>query len=64
MVQARSSIAISMEKKITLWINSLGIENHEVPLVQFQMQIKGGMLLENPTKIGVSNMLSITDKRN
>jgi zinc protease len=32
----------------------LGIENHEVPLVQFQMQIKGGMLLENPTKIGVS----------
>ena len=36
----------------------LGIENHEVPLVQFQMQIKGGMLLENPTKIGVSNMLA------
>jgi hypothetical protein len=48
MVQARSSIAISMEKKN--WINSLGIENHEVPLVQFQMQIKGGMLLEKPTK--------------
>jgi zinc protease len=44
--------------KKTLWINSLGIENHEVPLVQFQMQIKGGMLLENPTKIGVSNMLA------
>jgi zinc protease len=44
--------------KKTLWINSLGIENHEVPLVQFQMQIKGGMLLENHTKIGVSNMLA------
>jgi len=35
-----------------------GIENNEVPLVQFQMQLKGGMLLENPEKIGVSNLLA------
>lgn len=35
-----------------------GIENEEVPLVQFQMQITGGMLLEDPEKIGVSNLLA------
>jgi zinc protease len=35
-----------------------GIENNEVPLVQFQMQIKGGLLLENSDKIGVSNLLA------
>ena len=35
-----------------------GIENYEVPLVQFQIQLQGGMLLENPDKIGVSNLLA------
>jgi len=35
-----------------------GIENDEVPLVQFEIQLKGGMLLENPNKIGVSNLLA------
>ena len=39
-------------------IQLFGIENNEVPLVQFQMQIRGGMLLENPNKIGVSNLLA------
>ena len=39
-------------------ISLLGIENYEVPLVQFLFQIKGGMLLENASKIGVSNMLA------
>lgn len=49
----------------TVWKETLasglklyGIENSEVPLVQFQMQINGGMLLENPDKIGVSNLLA------
>lgn len=36
----------------------LGIQNSEVPLVQFQLQIKGGMLLDDPSKVGVSNMLA------
>lgn len=39
-------------------IKLFGIENNEVPLVQFQIQIKGGMLLENQDKIGVSNLLA------
>ncbi len=48
-----------------VWKNELSsgiklyfIENTEVPLVQFQIQLKGGMLLENPDKIGVSNLLA------
>ncbi len=39
-------------------IKLYGIENNEVPLVQFQLQIYGGMLLEQPDKIGVSNLLA------
>jgi zinc protease len=46
------------KSKLSSGLNVLSIENHEVPLVQFQVQIKGGMLLEDPNKIGVSNMLA------
>ncbi|SHM34205.1 M16 family metallopeptidase [Flavobacterium xanthum] len=46
------------KSKLSSGLNVLGIENQEVPLVQFQLQIKGGMLLEESDKIGVSNMLA------
>jgi zinc protease len=46
------------KSKLSSGLNVLGIENQEVPLVQFQLQIKGGMLLEDSDKIGVSNMLA------
>ncbi|MES2853639.1 MAG: pitrilysin family protein [Bacteroidota bacterium] len=46
------------KSKLSSGLNVLGIENHEVPLVQFQLQIKGGMLLENTDKVGVSTMLA------
>lgn len=39
-------------------IKVFGIENTEVPLVQFEMQIKGGLLLEQKSKVGVSNLLA------
>ncbi|PQB04184.1 M16 family metallopeptidase [Aureitalea marina] len=39
-------------------IRVMGIENNEVPLVQFEIQIDGGLLLEDQGKIGVSNMLA------
>ncbi|WP_296381267.1 pitrilysin family protein [Winogradskyella sp.] len=39
-------------------IKVFGIENTEVPLVQFEMQIDGGLLLENKDKVGVSNLLA------
>ncbi len=35
-----------------------GITNSEVPVVQFQLEIKGGLLLEDPDKVGVSNLLA------
>jgi len=35
-----------------------GIENGEVPLVNFQLSFRGSLLLENPDKVGVSNLLS------
>ncbi|MDO1501136.1 pitrilysin family protein [Winogradskyella maritima] len=35
-----------------------GIENDEVPLVQFQIQMDGGLLFETKDKVGVSNLLA------
>ncbi|WP_299767549.1 pitrilysin family protein [uncultured Dokdonia sp.] len=39
-------------------IKVYGIENKEVPLVQFQLSFDGGLLLENPEKVGVSNLMA------
>jgi zinc protease len=47
-----------METKLPSGLNLIGIENYEVPLVEFQLQIKGGLLLEEVSKIGVSNILA------
>ncbi|UJH92377.1 insulinase family protein [Antarcticibacterium sp. 1MA-6-2] len=35
-----------------------GITTNEVPLVQFSLEMEGGLLLENPEKVGVSNLLA------
>ncbi|WP_242693232.1 M16 family metallopeptidase [Sabulibacter ruber] len=34
-----------------------GIEQNELPLVQFSIQIKGGMQLDEPTKIGTASLV-------
>jgi zinc protease len=57
MVKVLMSYCQSMETKLPSGLNLIGIEN-EVPLVEFQLQIKGGLLLEEVSKIGVSNMLA------
>jgi zinc protease len=44
-------------------LNVLGIENHEIPLVQFQLQIKGGMLLEETNKIEELEYAGRTDDK-
>ncbi len=44
----------TMPSGLKLW----GIQNGEVPLVQFQLGIRGGMLLEDPSKVGVSNLMA------
>jgi zinc protease len=36
----------------------LGIEDREVPLVQFELRVKGGLLAEDPERIGVANLLA------
>jgi zinc protease len=46
------------EEKLEKDLEIYGITNSEVPLVQFMLEIKGGMLLEDPSKIGVSNLLA------
>ncbi len=35
-----------------------GIENYELPLVNFELVLAGGLMLENPEKTGVSNLLA------
>ncbi len=47
-----------MEPKLANGIQVLGIENSEVPLVQFELVIDGGLLLEDPNKVGVSNLMA------
>ena len=46
------------KKELDSGIKVFGIENDEVPLVQFEMQIAGGLLLENTGNVGVSNLLA------
>lgn len=46
------------EKNLPSGLEILGITNSEVPLVQFSLEMDGGMLLEEPSKIGVSNLLA------
>ena len=36
----------------------VGIENKEVPLVQFEIAIDGGLLLDKPEKVGVANLMA------
>ena len=46
------------QEELSSGIEVYSIENNEVPLVQFELQLNGGMLLENSEKIGVSNLLA------
>ena len=44
------------EGKLDNGIQVFGIENTEVPLVEFEIRIKGGQLLESMDKLGVANL--------
>jgi zinc protease len=35
-----------------------GIENTELPLVQFNLRLEGGLLLDQPDKVGVANLVA------
>ena len=44
--------------KLTNGLQVYGIENAEVPLVQFELIIDGGLLLEDMNKVGVANLMA------
>lgn len=46
------------EGKLNNGLRVYGIQNDEVPLVQFEMQIDGGLLLEDINKVGVANLMA------
>ncbi|MDT0645272.1 pitrilysin family protein [Zunongwangia sp. F260] len=46
------------EANLPSGISVSGIKNTEVPLVKFALQMKGGLMLEDPDKVGVSNLLA------
>ena len=46
------------EEKLNSGLEVYGIENDEVPLVNFQVSFRGSLLLETPKKVGVSNLLA------
>lgn len=52
-------------KNPVIWTNKLsngmtiyGIENAELPIVQFSLILKGGILVDEPSKIGISNLVT------
>jgi len=46
------------EETLSSGLKAYGIKNDEVPLVQFSLSIQGGLLLEDPEKVGVSNLMT------
>lgn len=55
---AEAKIPAVWESKLSNGTRIYGIENSEVPLVQFEIVMDGGQLLEDINKIGVSNLLA------
>ncbi|MDT0650303.1 M16 family metallopeptidase [Autumnicola edwardsiae] len=46
------------EANLPSGLNVSGIKNTEVPLVKFALEMRGGLMLESPDKVGVSNLLA------
>ncbi len=46
------------ESKLSNGMRVYGIQNTEVPLVQFEIAIDGGLLVEDINRVGVSNLLA------
>ncbi len=44
------------ESKLSNGMRVFGIENDEVPLVQFNISIKGGLLMDDINKVGIANL--------
>ncbi len=46
------------ETKLSNGLDVYGIENYELPLVEFEISIKGGLMLEDPEKTGIANLVA------
>ena len=46
------------ETKLKNGLRIYGIQNTEVPLVNFEIVIDGGLLLDDPNKVGVANLMA------
>ncbi|MFK8102751.1 MAG: M16 family metallopeptidase [Saprospiraceae bacterium] len=46
------------QSKLANGLNVYGIQNNELPLVEFSLRIKGGMLLDDMNKVGVANLIT------
>ena len=46
------------ERELSNGLAVHGIQNNELPLVQFELKIDGGLLMDDPDKIGVSNLIA------
>ncbi len=44
----------SLDNEMTVY----GIQNNELPLVQFELKMDGGLLLDTPDKVGVANLVA------
>lgn len=51
-------IPLIWQNKLSNGMRVYGIQNNEVPLVQFEIAIDGGELLENINKVGVANLMA------
>ena len=51
------------ERKLSNGLAVHGIQNNELPLVQFELKIDGGLLLDDPDKVGVANLVAQTMTR-
>jgi len=46
------------ETELANGMNVFGIENYELPLVEFEITLEGGLMLEDPSNVGVSNLMA------
>ena len=44
--------------ELTNGMRVYGIEHHELPLVQFSIRLAGGLLLDDPDRLGVANLIT------
>lgn len=56
--EPKPAIPVVWQSKFPNGLRIAGIENKEVPLVQMNIVIDGGLLLEDIDKVGVSNLLA------